>query len=330
VFIRCRSLLLDFSSNATRCSGDFSSTFAAPLSPASFIPCASSLSRRPPLFSPSSARPPGHLFLLPCALQPNQACPSSDFPSLGAVSAARCSCRESLVSCARVLGPSLELAPPWSAPSLLLPARSCTLDFLPLPWWSCALPPVDLPCAWPVPAPVRVPVLAKPSSFLVHACFLHAAPLPCSAFHRRRWSRSPSPWSRPAGVFSLLGFDCRSPRSRFPLFLACTPFRVRVRSVPSSPVDWFCCCASLYSCRSLVAAPSGALCARATCYFFACRAHEFSLLATACRVSASSSSFPCRPLCCLCRSARRGIVVELPRCRARQIIGSRPARLSCR
>jgi hypothetical protein len=81
------------------------------------------------------------------------------------------------------------------------------------------------------------PVLAQPSSFLAHACFLPAAPLPCSAFHRRRWSRSPSPWSRPAGVFSLLGFDCRSPRSHFPLFLACTSFRVRARSVPSSPVD---------------------------------------------------------------------------------------------
>jgi hypothetical protein len=31
-----------------------------------------------------------------------------------------------------------------------------------------------------------------------------------------------------------------STRSRFPLFLTCTPFRVRARSVPSSPVDWFC------------------------------------------------------------------------------------------
>jgi hypothetical protein len=79
VFIRCCSLLLDFSSTAARCSGDFSSTFAAPLSLASFIPCAPSLSRRPPLFSPSSARPPSHLYLLPCALQPNQACPCSQF-----------------------------------------------------------------------------------------------------------------------------------------------------------------------------------------------------------------------------------------------------------
>jgi hypothetical protein len=88
------------------------------------------------------------------------------------------------------------------------------------------------------------------------------------------------------------------PRSRFPLFLACTQFRVRARSVPSSPVDWFCCCAFLYSCRSLVVAPSRALCSRAARYFFDGRAHENSLLAiaTACRVSSSSlAACPCLP-----------------------------------